>query len=156
MSSITFTLILFSIFFDSYKVIIPNLDKINISLSVASFSLSLILYGFKFDERANLFRECYLKLQDLYNSNKSEDEESVRYADILGQYPNHSEYDFKGTVANLIKNDNGFDKNRYNFSKFDLLYYNYILKVWKFVAFSGITPVFFCLLAIFLPVIWSK
>lgn len=153
MSCFTFALITYSVFSDQYKLLIPNLDKVNICLSIASFSLSLILYGFKFDERANLFRECYLKLQSLYKADAEISDINREYAAILSQYPNHTENDYKDTIINLVMTDSKFDSSRYRFICRDYIGY-YSRMAWKLLVLNHISPVLFLVAAIFLP-LWS-
>jgi hypothetical protein len=69
-----------------------------IVLSVLLFGLSLIFYGFRFEEKASQFRECYLSLQKLYQSDGSSAEKLREYHRTLDRYPNHSERDYDRLV----------------------------------------------------------
>lgn len=69
-----------------------------IFLSVFVFALSLLLYGFRLEEKANLHRDCYLKLQSLYSSSECVLDKNSKYLEILSQYPNHSERDYKRVI----------------------------------------------------------
>jgi hypothetical protein len=69
-----------------------------IVLSVLVFGLSLIFYGFRFDERAAEYRDCYLTLQKLYRSALTPDKKMEEYSSILERYPNHSETDYEQVV----------------------------------------------------------
>lgn len=64
-------------------------------ISVLTFGLSLIIYGFKFDEAARVHRDCYLRMQAIWQSSDSEPEKLQKYSLILDQYPNHAPRDWK-------------------------------------------------------------
>ena len=106
LSYYAFLMILLSVFSDFIKTSIP-LSQINIALAIAVFSASLIVYGFKFGETAQLHRECYLRLQKLLALVDSEPEMIAQYHEIIEGYPNHSAHDFDDLVIErtLIKND---------------------------------------------------
>lgn len=70
------------------------------SASIIVFSLTLIINGFKFSEKANQFRECYLRLQSLYRADTINGE---RYDEILLSYPNHSTSDYVDFVIEQNK-----------------------------------------------------
>ena len=90
-------LIVFSIFSSQFPFSAQASQAIGVALSVAAFSLSLILYGFHFSETAIQHRECYLKLQALL---WSADAENIgkNYAEILQAYPNHSPRDYVALI----------------------------------------------------------
>ena len=77
---------------ENYHIAYANI--LIISLSVGIFGLSLFIYGEKYFERASQFRECYLKLQKLYNSDLDQGKMMSGYADILAQYENQSDNDY--------------------------------------------------------------
>lgn len=87
-------------------------SNLGIILSVLTFGLSLVISGFKFEERASTYRECYLKLQSLYRNKDAENRLST-YHDLLDHYPNHSTSDndrviFDGWLRNQrVSNSNG-------------------------------------------------
>lgn len=89
-----FWTIVFSVYQDNVgsKIGPVEASKLGIILSVLTFGLSLVISGFKFEERASVYRGCYLKLQALYRSNAQEDKLSI-YHQILEHYPNHSNGD---------------------------------------------------------------
>lgn len=94
-----FTVVL-SIFSKFYKLTYPLLEEINLSASVVVLVASLVAGGFRFESRANIFRECYLKLQKLQSKNIDEDERFKEYIDILEIYPNHYQKDYYDLIVN--------------------------------------------------------
>lgn len=63
------------------------------SASVAILASSTFLVSGTLERKANDFRDCYLELQRIWNSNVAENEKLKRYADALARYPNHSSRD---------------------------------------------------------------
>lgn len=63
-------------------------------LSIAILAASIFLYGQRFEIRAIGFRECYLKLRELYDASESEDAVLKRYNDMLLAYENHAQCDY--------------------------------------------------------------
>ncbi|WP_367305023.1 hypothetical protein [Sphingomonas tagetis] len=63
-------------------------------LSTAILAASIFLYGQRFELRAVGFRECYLKLRDLYDSPELQDVVVKRYNEMLPAYENHSQCDY--------------------------------------------------------------
>ncbi|TCA03821.1 SLATT domain-containing protein [Rhizobium leguminosarum bv. viciae] len=94
-----FTVIL-SVFSKFYVLTYPLLEEINLSASVVVLVASLVAGGFRFETRANIFRECYLKLQKLQSKNITEEERLAEYLDILEIYPNHSDRDYYDLIVN--------------------------------------------------------
>ncbi|WP_156932757.1 SLATT domain-containing protein [Rhizobium sp. IBUN] len=94
-----FTVIL-SIFSKYYVLTYPLLEEINLSASVIVLVASLVAGGFRFESRANTFRECYLKLQKLESKNLPPDERLTQYTEILDIYPNHSNRDYYDLIIN--------------------------------------------------------
>lgn len=94
-----FTVVI-SIFSKFYVQTYPLLEQINLSASVIVLVASLVAGGFRFESRANIFRECYLKLQKLESKNISEDERLKEYLEVLEIYPNHSEKDYYDLIVN--------------------------------------------------------
>ena len=85
---------------------------LQIVMSLAVFAASLISYGFKFGDQAKQYRECYLELDDLYNSSISQEKKAPKYGNILAKYPNHTNFDFYTMLKNARKlgrmvNDSG-------------------------------------------------
>ncbi len=91
-------LIIFAVFDSEISAHVPFFDKIMISMTVIVFVSSLFVYGLQNSKTADKHRECYLKLQALYNSGKSSsataNEIAKKYEDIIENYPNHSEKDY--------------------------------------------------------------
>ena len=86
--------ILISIFSEFYSKTYSKLDEINLAASVVVLVASLVAGGFRFEAKANVFRECYLKLQKLLKDNCTEEQRASRYDDILWDYPNHTTADY--------------------------------------------------------------
>lgn len=63
-------------------------------LAVATFGISLYISGERYQERADQFKNCYLKLQALYVSDLPTEEKLSRYAEILSIYENQSDDDY--------------------------------------------------------------
>lgn len=94
----SFALIVFSVLDLSGRFTISSFSIISLTVSMATLTVSLILSGQKYGERADNIRSCYLKLQQLYQSNFDETEKMSRYADILSQYENQLDTDFDEMV----------------------------------------------------------
>ncbi len=94
-----FTVIL-SVFSKFYVQSYPMLEEINLSASVVVLVASLVAGGFRFETRANIYRECYLKLQRLQSKALSDEDRLIEYLDILDIYPNHSEKDYYDLIVN--------------------------------------------------------
>lgn len=90
----SFVLIAFSLLDLSGKFVIPNFSMISAIGSIATFSLSLFIYGERYTERADHFRSCYLKLQELYSSGLSTNAKMRKYAEILDLYQNQTDRDY--------------------------------------------------------------
>ena len=89
-------MIFLSIFSESISTFMP-IPQISIALSVSIFATSLIVYGFKYGETAQLHRECYLRLQRLLNIILEK-----QYHEIIAGYPNHSKIDFDELVLDRV------------------------------------------------------
>lgn len=94
----SFILIVFSLLDLSGSFTIPNFSMISAIGSIATFSLSLFIYGERYSERADHFRSCYLKLQELYSTDISSKVKMRKYAEILDQYQNQSDKDYDEMV----------------------------------------------------------
>ncbi|WP_245496867.1 SLATT domain-containing protein [Rhizobium leguminosarum] len=94
-----FTVVL-SVFSKFYVQTYPLLEEINLSASVVVLVASLVAGGFRFETRANIYRECYLKLQRLQSKALSVEDRLTEYLDILDIYPNHSEKDYYDLIIN--------------------------------------------------------
>ena len=71
-----------------------NVESIFIMLSVYVLCASLIIWGLRFGETARLHKECYLKLRQLYDTEKDDTQDKIsQYHQILERYPNHSDQD---------------------------------------------------------------
>ncbi|HJP67697.1 MAG TPA: SLATT domain-containing protein [Sphingomicrobium sp.] len=95
----SFLLIVFGIFQSKINIATgTDVSPLAIVLSVLVFGLSLIFYGFRFEERAAKYRDCYLTLQRLYRSGAAVSKKMREYTTLLERYPNHSETDFEQVV----------------------------------------------------------
>jgi len=90
----SFCLIVLSILDISNKFEIYYSSMISVAASVLIFSLSLFIYGERYSERADQFRNCYLKLKSLYETTLDVDKKMQIYAEILNQYENQSDKDY--------------------------------------------------------------
>lgn len=90
----SFCLIVLTIGQLSNRFDVPFGDLLAVALSIALFALSLFVYGERYHERADQFRDCYLKLQELYTSNITAEEKMSSYARVLEQYENQRSYDY--------------------------------------------------------------
>ncbi|MEO0666714.1 MAG: SLATT domain-containing protein [Pseudomonadota bacterium] len=75
-----------------------HLDIYTAILSVFVFAFSVGIFGFRFGETAALHRECYLRLQKLYDSEFEGNELKRQYYEILGGYGNHSDWDYESLI----------------------------------------------------------
>ncbi|MGA1856509.1 SLATT domain-containing protein [Azospirillum sp. 11R-A] len=91
-------LIFFSLFTDEISAVIHHADRLNIALSIAVLALSLVLSGFRFLETAAQHRECYIKLQALYETRGCNQNLAKEYNAILDAYPNHDDQDYDNLV----------------------------------------------------------
>ena len=100
-------LILYSIFADRFEALVQYFDKILLCLSVVIFASSLAVYAFRFFEKANEFRSCYLALQELLDEHVGYDELISRYHQILKHYPNHAESDYDDLIfeSSVLRNN---------------------------------------------------
>ena len=72
---------------------------LSLALSILVFALSLIFYGFRFEERAEHFRSCYLRLQKLNRNESSNQQKLNEYHRILEFFPNHSDADYDAMLV---------------------------------------------------------
>lgn len=86
-------LIITSIFSKEIQIKVQNVDKLNIVVSLIILLASVISWGMRHGERGALFRECYLKLEDLHRQFPAN--AGALYGEILSKYPNHSDGDYE-------------------------------------------------------------
>lgn len=91
-------LIILSMIDISGKFQIANSNMISAAVSVATFGLSLFIYGERYNERADQFKNCYLKLKQLYESSIKIEQKMKKYSQILEQYENQSDKDYDEMV----------------------------------------------------------
>ncbi|ACE92249.1 hypothetical protein RHECIAT_CH0003301 [Rhizobium etli CIAT 652] len=92
--------VILSIFESFYRGPYPELSKLNLASSVVVLVASLVAAGFRMEARAASFRECYLKLQKLYDDDLPVQDKKLRYRDILLDFPNHSNHDYTDLLVN--------------------------------------------------------
>lgn len=99
-----FYLIVYSIL-DSFKLVVfQNFGVISIIFSSALFGLSLYWQGQRDFERADAYKQCYLKLQKLEADNLTDEEKTIHYFDILSIYENQTDDDYdEMTVDALLR-----------------------------------------------------
>lgn len=141
-------MVVFSIFSDSITTSLP-LAQINIALSTAIFGVSLIVYGFKFGQTAQLHRECYLRLQRLIALVDDERELKAQYHEIIAGYPNHSAKDYDDLIIDrtLMKNESIYNSNgpvnwTYSMLARKIVHF---LTFWLIVINLALLPIYFLL-----------
>ena len=88
-----------------------QIDTYTIIFSVFILVASIVVFGFRFGETAALHRECYLRLQQLYDSREKADEVERCYHEILAAYPNHTDFDYDCLVlGRTFGQDGGMSK----------------------------------------------
>lgn len=97
----TYSLLLIgtSIFSDDIVLCYPSFAKVNILLATLVFALSLVLYGFQYKEKGARHRECYLKLQALYDKRDVVPDLAGAYNSIRETYANHSDRDYSDLLV---------------------------------------------------------
>lgn len=68
------------------------------SLSILVLTASVFFYSQRFEIRAAGFRECYLKLRELYDSDESPEIVLKKYHDVLNAFENHSNFDYDSVL----------------------------------------------------------
>lgn len=81
---------------------IYRFSLISSAISVGTLALSLFLYGEKYNERADQFRDCYLKLQRIYQSSDTTDDKMKNYYDVLDFYENQTSDDYDEMVFDAV------------------------------------------------------
>lgn len=90
-----------------------NFSAISILCSIALFGIALFYQGQKLEERADNYKQCYLKLQQLEAEDLPEKEKNARYFSILEIYENQSRDDFDEMIFESwlrkqdLRNSNG-------------------------------------------------
>jgi hypothetical protein len=133
-------MIFLTIFSESFISTLP-LSQISIALSVSVFAASLIVYGFKFGETAQLHRECYLRLDKLLALENDNQKLKEQYHEIIAGYPNHSDNDFDDLVVDRVI----WRKAPLNNSKGPISFTVQML-AWKIVRWFSFWLIFICLL----------
>ena len=87
-------LIVLSIINISGRFLVLYPDLISVAVSLVIFALSLFTYGERYNERADQFKNCYLKLKSLYEQELVIEQKMLRYSEVLEQYENQSDKDY--------------------------------------------------------------
>ena len=93
------TLLGLTVFSKEFSETVP-VDAYAIWFSVWVIVFSVVVFGFSFGRTSILHRECYLRLQNLYDSRADVNEIERTYHDIISSYPNHSDADFDRLILN--------------------------------------------------------
>jgi hypothetical protein len=88
------------------------LDTYTAIISAFVFAFSIIIFGFKFGERAALHRECYLRLQKLLDSEMDAEKLTNQYHEILGAYQNHNNCDYDALIIERTLYNNKWVRDR--------------------------------------------
>lgn len=73
-------------------------EFLQLIVTVGVFTLSAIAFGANFHGKAAHYRECYLRLGKLYNSDKDEKTLQSIYDEILQSYQNHRRRDYQKVI----------------------------------------------------------
>jgi len=100
-----FLAIAFSIYQPNIAKVIgtEGANQISLVISVLTFGLSLVIYGFKFEESARVHRDCYLRMQSLYQSAEPDAKKLDDYRILLDHYPNHATKDYEELLFDAWK-----------------------------------------------------
>lgn len=142
-------IVILSIFDDFYSKPYPALDEINLASSVVVLVASLVAAGFRLEARASSFRECYLKLQTLYDEELTDQEKRMKYREILVDFPNHTSRDYADLLVNHIafegkKLTSGSNELRYTLFMMASFIFRTML-YWGLLGILFIGPIFFLL-----------
>lgn len=74
------------------------IDEYTLIFAVTILAFSLVVYGFRFGEKATLHRECYLRLQRLHDCKHDIEDVARQYHEIIAAYPNHQPIDYEHLV----------------------------------------------------------
>lgn len=104
-------------------------NQASLVMAVLTFGLSLVIYGFKFEDAARVHRECYLRMQSLYQSSKSDEIKLEEYRKLLDHFPNHSSGDYQELLFSGWKSGrslSGTDGNpiKFNYKDAVVVYLN--------------------------------
>lgn len=84
-----------------------NRDVISAVLAICVFGLSIFIPTFGLERQADKYRECYLKLQRLLETESDDVKITPLYHDILEAYPNHPSHDYVDFVVDsYLRNQN--------------------------------------------------
>jgi len=90
-----------------YQLVAPNevfRDVAAAAFAVAVLALSIFIPSLNLDQRADRFRECYLKLQRILETTTDDNSLKFAYFDILDAYPNHSTADHTDFIVSSYLN----------------------------------------------------
>jgi hypothetical protein len=77
---------------DFYRVY--HADFLFAACSIGLFGLSLFVYGERYFEKADQFRNCYLEMQDVFESSLVTNAKMKKYAEIRNKYENQRDNDY--------------------------------------------------------------
>jgi hypothetical protein len=69
-------------------------------LAIGVLSLSIYIPTLQFEQKAALYRSCYLRLQRLLDLGMKEIDLATQYHDVLENFPNHSNRDWNKLLVN--------------------------------------------------------
>lgn len=142
----SFVTILLSIADIAKFIEIEFFSTLSVSYSIGILIFSLIMNSEKYQERAERFRECYLKLHRLYKDKSISIEERVaEYHKLLDNYENHSDYDYQTALVSAWWNG----KSLYNSEKELKAGWNHI----AYVFLRNFMSVLKWIIIFFLPII---
>jgi SMODS and SLOG-associating 2TM effector domain family 5 len=100
----SFLLVVWSLFQEQIKQVVFYADQLNVAISVLLMVVSVSLYGLKFGQHSEYFKNCYHALQRLKAKVKAAKPEDLKafeleYIDVLEGAPNHSDFDYKALLV---------------------------------------------------------
>ena len=92
-----------------YQLIAENDAQRNLAatiLSILVLSLSIYIPTLGFEQKADQYRSCYLRLQRLLDSTSENDPIATKYHDILDHFPNHPTKDWLSLLVSSERDGN--------------------------------------------------
>jgi SMODS and SLOG-associating 2TM effector domain family 5 len=94
MSWYSFCLIVISLSQITNTYQVYKADFIFTACSIGLFGLSLFVYGERYFEKADQFRNCYLEMQAIFESSLTTNAKMKKYAEIRNKYENQRDDDY--------------------------------------------------------------
>ena len=112
----------------------PGASQASLVMAVMTFGLSLVIYGFKFEDSARTHRDCYLKMQSIFQSTEPDQSKLHEYRKLLEHFPNHATRDyrqllFNGWRAGALVTDTQGNAVPFDGKDAALVYARYILNI---------------------------